>query len=500
MKNRAELKNTVELEETLQEIPESGRTTKVSGQFWIWAGANVAPTNWVLGALGIQLGLNIWQTIAVMVIGNAIGMAAFGLFVLLGQRTGTTGIVMSRAVFGRVANYFPSVIHTLVPLIWCALNTWIVLSLIMSLLGRLGLVNPNEANVGLQIAVAAGIMIIQVVIAWIGYKAIAPFERWTVPITIAILIVMSIMAWFFLNPDWGYVGIKGHALTGAPLWSALSGLMTASGIGWSITWFIYGADYSRFVSRSVSRRKLYFTSVIGNLFPVIWLGFFGATLATKSTTIDPGALVVGTFGLMAIPVLFLVIHGPIATNSLNIYTYSVATQALDAKISRRLLSVLAGVIAMAITVFFVYQSNFANTIASVLDGIVAWVATWGAIMLVHYYWVMRGRRLPVAALFDPVGTKRLPAVNWAALVAFVCGIIMTWVFMYGLVPALQGPAATAMGGVDASWLVGAIVSGGLYALLAPIALRRFLLAWDADAPEMKEPLVRSEAGPVTAQS
>ena len=43
--------------------------------------------------------------------------------------------------------------------------------------------------------------------------------------------------------------------------------------------------------------------------------------------------------------LLLVIHGPIATNILNIYTFSVAAQALDVKVDRRTLSVVVGVLA-----------------------------------------------------------------------------------------------------------------------------------------------------------
>lgn len=35
-----------DVEAWLQPIPESQRTHKVSGQFWIWAGANLAPINW----------------------------------------------------------------------------------------------------------------------------------------------------------------------------------------------------------------------------------------------------------------------------------------------------------------------------------------------------------------------------------------------------------------------------------------------------------------------
>lgn len=93
--------DAADLEEMLQPIPENRRTNSVWGQFWIWSGANVAPINWILGALGINLGLSLADTVTVLVVGNLIGMIGFGAFVLLGQRTGVTGMVLSRAAFGR---------------------------------------------------------------------------------------------------------------------------------------------------------------------------------------------------------------------------------------------------------------------------------------------------------------------------------------------------------------------------------------------------------------
>src|SRR3954467_3909450 len=100
-----------DVEEKLQPTPESSRTTVVSGQFWIWCGANIAPINWVLGALGVNLGLGLADTLTVLVLGNLIGMSLFGLFVLMGQRTGVTGMVLSRGAFGRRGNYLPSLIQ-----------------------------------------------------------------------------------------------------------------------------------------------------------------------------------------------------------------------------------------------------------------------------------------------------------------------------------------------------------------------------------------------------
>ena len=74
-------------------------------------------------------------------------------------------------------------------------------------------------------------------------------------------------------------------------------------------------------------------------------------------------------------------------------------------------------------------------------------------MLVHFYRIER-KRSDFAVLLDAVGTKRLPVVNSAGYVAFFVGMFMTWLFTYGSAPAAQGPIATAMGGVDMSWLVG----------------------------------------------
>ena len=252
----------------------------------------------------------------------------------------------------------------------------------------------------------------------------------------------------------------------------MSAIVTAIGIGWGITWFTYAADYSRFVSRQVSRWKLYAASTLGQFLPVVWLGVLGATLATKSGLVDPGKLIVDNYGSLAIPVLFLVIHGPIATNILNVYTFSVAAQALDVKVSRRKLSVLVGVLASVAVVAFIYSGDLAKVLDTWLIGIVAWVAAWAGVMLVHYFRFERGE-LDADRLFDPVGSSRLPNVNWAAMVSFVVGIFFTWMFLYGLTPALQGWAATAMGGVDLSWLAGSLAAALCYSILGRGVNARF---------------------------
>ncbi len=116
-------------EHSLAPVPEEARTSQASHQFWIWAGANIAPINWVLGALGIALGLGLAEVVLVLVVGNIIGMSVFGFFVLMGQRTGVTQMVLSRSAFGRRGAYLPTAFQFMIATGWCAINTWIVLDL-----------------------------------------------------------------------------------------------------------------------------------------------------------------------------------------------------------------------------------------------------------------------------------------------------------------------------------------------------------------------------------
>ncbi|MGN6403263.1 purine-cytosine permease family protein [Sinomonas sp.] len=471
---------THSVEDVLQPIPEAARTTKVSGQFWIWAGANVAPINWILGALGIQLGLGLGDTMTVLVIGNVIGMLGFGFFVLLGQKTGATGMLLARGAFGRRGAYLPAAIQAIVAVGWSAVNTWVILDLVMALFGQLGWVDPTQQNLVWRVIVAAVIMSIQVAICYRGYGAIAKFERITMPPTLLVLVAMSVIAWTQLPIDWGYQGAPGHILTGGDRIAAMSGIMTVIGIGWGIGWFTYAPDYSRFVSKSIPKVKLYLVSVLGQFLPVVWLGLLGASLATMNGTADPGELVVKSFGVLAVPVILLVIHGPIATNIINLYTFGVATQALDIRISRKKLSVLVGCLSMAAVVLFLFAEDFATLLDNWLGTIVAWVATWGGIMAVHYF-VFERKHSDYAYLFLSPRDTRLKAVNPSALIAFGAGLVMTWMFMYGTLPIFQGPIATAMGGVDLSWLAGTLTSAAVY---FGLGYRRFRSRIAQEAPLM----------------
>jgi NCS1 family nucleobase:cation symporter-1 len=84
----------------------------------------------------------------------------------------------------------------------------------------------------------------------------------------------------------------------------------------------------------------------------------------------------------------------------------------------------------------------------------------------------RRGRLNVAALYEPARAGGYPNINVPGLVSLAAGILAGWAWQYGLVPAMQGPVATALGNTDFSWLSGSAIAAGLYyALCASTAHR-----------------------------
>jgi NCS1 family nucleobase:cation symporter-1 len=441
----------------IEAIPDESRDCSPWELFWIWSGANIAPINWVLGALGITLGLSLVETIAVVVLGNIIGCAVFGVFNVIGHRTAVNQMVLGRAAFGLKGSIVPGLVQFLLTMGWVGVNTWVVLDLVLAVLAEFGITGGRW----LEFAVASAIMAVQLALALYGFYAIRSFEKYTVPATVLVMAVMTVLALVATDVHWS----SGSAVDPGAKFTAITQLLTAIGIGWGITWVPYASDYSRFVRVNVSSRAVFWSSALGMYVPTVWLAALGACLASAGSGSDPAALVVSTFGVMAVPVLLLLVHGPIATNILNLYSCSLAALSIGVRAARWKITLVAGLVASVVLAVFVGADSFAHAFDNWMVSILVWISPWAAIILVDYFLLRRGR-LDVAALYERLGEAAYPSVNSPGLISLAAGILAGWSWQNGLVPAMQGPVATALGNSDFSWLSGSIVAGGLYYVLA----------------------------------
>jgi NCS1 nucleoside transporter family len=425
---------------------------------WIWAGANIAPVNWILGALGIILGLGLWETLAVVVLGNLVGGAIFAAFVVMGHKTGVNQMVLSRSAFGRRGAYLSSAMQFLMTLGWIGVNTYFPVKIGVAILGHIGVPDNFLSN----FLVVTFVMLVQVVVGVYGFYVIRTFEKYTVPFTAAIFLLMSILAW--TRPgvvNWGLTS----KLSPVDHLAAITLLTTAIGVGWGISWITWASDYSRFVPRSVSTRSVYWFSYLGLVVPSAWLAVLGATIASVTTTTDPPKMVAAVFGpVISVLVLLVVLHGPVATNILNIYSSALAALSFGLRFSRVALGIVAGVIGYAVTIYFIAQPSFANAFDNWMSSLVLWMSAWGGVILADFY-VLRKRNIEVDELYAEPSRSKYGDINWGGIIAFAAGLVAGWLFEDGLVPALQGPISIhLLKGADLSWLVGMLVAGLIYLL------------------------------------
>jgi NCS1 family nucleobase:cation symporter-1 len=460
---RSELSEAVQVDpHGIEPIPDADRDSTPVQQFWIWAGANIAPINWVLGALGIVLGLSLIETILVVTIGNLAGCALFGLFCVMGHRTGVNQMVLSRSAFGRRGAYVPAVAQLLLTMGWVGVNTWVVLDLTLGVLDELGV----SGGTGLKYAIGFLLMAVQAVIAIYGFYLIRTFEKYTVPVAALIMVVMSVLAWTKSDITWSHSKVHG-----ADKFTSISQLLTAIGIGWGISWFTYSSDYTRFVARRYSDRQVWLATALGMFLPTVWLATLGASIASSGANTDPSQLVASVFGVMTIPVLLLIMHGPIATNILNLYSCSLAALSIGLRTARWKVTAAAAVVGTGVLIAFIQSESFATSFDNWIASIVVWISPWAGITLVEYFALRRGK-VDVPALYEPPGRSPYGDVNWPAIVALVLGLAAGWAWQYGLVGPLQGPIAKGLGNTDFSWAAGMLVAGGLYWVLAAARVRR----------------------------
>ena len=215
---------------------------------------------------------------------------------------------------------------------------------------------------------------------------------------------------------------------------------------------------------------MFWSTALGIFVPTVWLAFVGASVASAGTSGDPADIVAAAFGGASIPILFLVMHGPVATNILNLYSASLAALSLDIKAKRWMVSIVVSIIGTITLIAFIESNSFASDFDKWLASVVVWIAAWAGVVLVDYF-VIRRSKIDVPALYADPKASIYGDVNWAGVIAVLAGLVAGWAWEYGLVGFMQGPIAKATNNTDISWLSAIVVSGVLYYVLRPFFLK-----------------------------
>jgi NCS1 family nucleobase:cation symporter-1 len=231
------------------------------------------------------------------------------------------------------------------------------------------------------------------------------------------------------------------------------------------------ADYSRYLPARTGTTATFIWTYAGIVISTAWLSILGVVLAHWYPKLDLLGQVVtpahhlGT-GFRDV-VLVTIALGLIGVNSLNIYGASLSTLTIVTSLTTRWRSSVAlrfsfifPITVGSTYLAFLQRANVLTFFQNILSFLLYFLIPWTAINLIDFYFIRRGR-YDVDSLLSRSGPYG--KVSWIGLTAYLIGCLAETPFVNTTV--FVGPAASALGGGDISWIVGIVFGGGSYLAL-----------------------------------
>lgn len=437
-------------------IPHAERHGKVwhQGPFW-FAGNFVLPTL-VTGFIGPSLGLSVPYCILAAILGVGLGTFFMAFHANQGPRMGLPQMIQSRAQFGSRGALLPFAATVFVYI------GFLVFDVILAAQG-IGLF----ADV--KIFWYPVIIALSIIIAVVGHDLLHFVQRWLTILLVVVFAVLTVAAVVHFGLSTTEVGADGGSALG---WTAPGFLaMFSLAAGYNISYAVYVSDYTRYLPATASAPALITSVYAGAALSAIWLMSLGSLLAANIADADPveairyaGNLVFPGFGTIAVLVSVLALISIMGVNAYGaMLTGASAVDGFrEVRPTRRLRIVGLVVVGLAaLVIALLIPEHYLGSFNSFVLLMLYFLIPWTAVNLVDFYFVRHGR-YAIADILTPGGVYGRWA--WRGLVAYVAGFLAMIPFFS--LSFFVGPVARLLDGGDLSFVVGLVVSGGLYFLLA----------------------------------
>ncbi|MEU3708628.1 purine-cytosine permease family protein [Streptomyces catenulae] len=439
----------------IDHIPDAERHGRPRELFAVWAAPNVSYLSLVVGATLVLTGLTLGQALAVIAVGNLLWILT-GVLAVSGPAAGTTGSVVSRAMYGVRGNKAViALTGWLISAAYLALN-WSAASVAgIGLAAQLGAPGGPVLDVAIICAVAAATLVVAVY----GHATIV---RLYAVLSIALTLVFVVVGGYVLaHTDWSYR--PAHALHGGALWTALAGgfALIAS------TPLSYGnsPDLARYLPRDSSPVAVAGWTALGAYLPSVLFTALGALAATGLDMSDPQRALEGILPPWFVPVFVTaVICNTVANNGLTAYSAGLTLQSIGVRLGRVPAVLIIGVLATAMTLYALLVFDFLTSVNTMLELVV--VVTGPAVGVYVADIAVRRNRYDGPALLDESRTSPFwydGGVHRAGVAAFLAGSVAAVLAVR--TSFWTGPVAALCGDANLSLLAGLLVSAAVHAAL-----------------------------------
>jgi NCS1 family nucleobase:cation symporter-1 len=434
------------------------RTWGVYSYASLWVAMSVCIPTYMLASGLIAGGMNWWQAIGTILLGNLIVLVPMLLNAHAGTKYGVPFPVFVRASFGVRGANLPAILRALVGCGWFGIQTWIGGQAIHTLLV---IVWPQASSVPGSVWICFfAFWLLNMAVVWRGIETIRRLEGISAPFMLAV----GLLLFWWVTLRAGGLGpvlsAKTRFQSAAEFFRFFVPSLTAM-VGFWATVALNIPDFTRFAK---SQKAQMIGQALG-LPPAMTLySFIGVAVTSASVVLfgeaiwDPVALI-GRFHQpwVAFIALMAILLATLNTNiAANVVSPSNDISNLDPRhISFRTGGLITGVIGVLMMPWKLLN-DFGSYIFGWLVGYSGLLGPVAGIMIADYF-VMRGTNLQVNDLYRRGGIYEYrKGVNPRALISLAAGVFV----------ALAGIVFPGMRWLyDYAWFVGFGLSGAVYVVL-----------------------------------
>lgn len=439
----------------IERVSPATRThVRILDNFTMWLSANLVISTVALGSLANPLfGLGFWDSVAVIVIFNILGILPVAFFSTLGPKLGLRQMTISRFSFGWNGAKIMAVFNVAACIGWSAVNVIVGGQLITAL-------SNGAVPTWLGILILA---IFTTVVSLYGYRYVHRYERYAwIPLAIIFVIMFVTAVPHFKvlpTPAFGAAAIASFVSFGGAVY------------GFATGWSSYAADYNVNQPEETPANRIFWLTFLGCFIPCVLLEIFGVAL-TSWKSLSGGALlgaVVSPLGAFGTVIEILLALSVIANNIPNDYSLGLSMQVLGKsfqRINRAIWTLIGAVIYITIALFG--AKNFGPVLEGFLLLVAYWLGPWSIILILENFVFRRGNYN-----VDDWNTRHKLPIGWAAVTSLAIGIVgvllgASQLYYVGPIAKLVNPPF----GIDVGFELGVVFAAVAYYFLRRIELNQ----------------------------
>jgi NCS1 family nucleobase:cation symporter-1 len=410
----------------LAPTPLSRRTWSTYNIAALWIGMSVVITTYTLASGLMSQGMNWWQALMTILLGNVIVLLPMVLNAHAGTKYGVSFPVLCRASFGVKGANVPAMLRAIVACGWFGIQTWIGGLALDALITAAW---PGWKAIGPSTAISFLIFwAIQVVIILKGTEGIKILESWSAPLLLAG--GAALLVWAVRNG-----GGLGAVLSNStrlqagqtPFWKLFPAALTAN-VGYWATLSLNIPDFTRYAK---SQRSQVMGQALGLPTTMTAFAFIGVAV-TSATIVVFGKAVWDPIELIAkIGSPAVIIFGALVVLAAQLTTNMAANVVSPANdfsnlSPRRISYVTGGLITAVVGIAMMPWKLYSDAAAYIFTWLIGYSSLMGALggILIADYWVVRRQHLNLRQLFEVHGEYSYSGgINWRAISALVLSIV-----------------------------------------------------------------------------